>query len=253
MLKKDDIKIHLTANIDYLMQCVETNLAQEYEVIKFDFYNDWINGSVYVPQWKGSVKYRKKRKNGEKILVPKIKGCMNDPSIFKYSRYYVQQCSLSYDENGKVISYIGCHDEKLRCHNDNGRKSLPVFGERGGIVHDGKTSLGDSVYYLKPYEFNGDKMIPFFATDIVMLGSLFDCNEYGLPSTFSSLMSTTYQLPPSLAQTNLEEDGDSYRGDGVTLNEIKALQCNHKTKGMATEYISKGVQKQNILTYSEIE
>ena len=253
MLKKDDIKIYLTASEDYLMQCIETNLAQEYEVIKFDFYNDWINGSVYVPQWKGSVKYRKKRKNGEKILVPKIKGCMNDPSIFKKTRYYVQQCSLSYDDDGKVTTNIGCHDEKLRCHNDNGRKSLPVFGERGGIVHDGKTSLGDSVYYLKPYEFNGDKMIPFFATDIVMLGSLFDCNEYGLPSTFSSLMSTTYQLPPSLAQTNLEEDGDSYSGDGITLNEIKALQCNHKTKGMATGRISGGVQKQNILTYSEIE
>ena len=36
----------LTTNIDYLIQCIEINLAQEYKVIQFDFYNDWVNGLI---------------------------------------------------------------------------------------------------------------------------------------------------------------------------------------------------------------
>ncbi len=32
--------ICLTTNIDYLVSCIEMNLAQEYKVINFDFYND---------------------------------------------------------------------------------------------------------------------------------------------------------------------------------------------------------------------
>ena len=256
MLSNTGMTVYLTENQEYLMQCIETNLAEEYEVIKFDFYNDWVNGAVYLPQWKGQVKYKKKRKNGEKILVPKIKGCMNDTSIFKKSRYYVQQCSLSYDENGKISSdmSVGCHDKKLRCHKNNGANHINVFGKPyGGIVHDGKTSLGDSVYYLKPYEFRGNRVVPFFATDIVMLGSLFDCNEYGLPTTFTSLMPTTYQLPPSLAQTNLEEDGDFYTASsGITISEINGLKCGDKTKGKATNKLSSKVEK-TVPTYTDIE
>lgn len=257
MLKKEDIIVNLTANLDYLMQCVETNLAQEYEVIKFDFYNDWINGCVYLPQWKGFVKYKKRRKNGEKILVPKIKGCMNDTSIFKKNRLYVQQCSLSYDDNGKVNTDVGCHESKLRCHKSNGASFLSVMGKDGGIVHDGKTSLGDSIYYLKPYEFKNNKVVPFFATDIVMLGSLFDCNEYGLPSTFSSLMNTTYQLPPSLAQTNLDDDGETYYANGnnngkqPTIENIKKLECGDKDKGGCTSYLRRNVEK-GIQSYDDV-
>lgn len=250
MLKNESIRIYLTANQDYLIQCIETNLAQEYEVIKFDFYNDWINGAVYLPQWKGHVKGKKKRK---------IKGCMNDTSIYNNTKYYIQQCSLLYDVSGNVSSdmSVGCHNTNLRCHKNNGIDAIGIFGPNyGGIVHDGKTSLGDSVYYLKPYEFRENKVVPFFATDIVMLGSLFDCNEYGLPSTFTSLMSTTYQLPPSLALTNLEGDGDSFSSNGsggATLEEIKGFICGDKNNGKVTEYLSKSGVTPTTLTYSEIE
>lgn len=254
MLKNDGVRIYLTANKDYLIKCIESNLAQEYEVIKFDFYNDWVNGTIYLPQWKARVKGKKDRR---------IKGCMNDPSIYKSTRYYVQQCSLSYDKNGNVSSdmNVGCHNSNLRCHKDNGVNYIGVFGAQGGIVHDGKTSLGDSVYYLKPYEFRGKQVVPFFATDIVMLGSLFDCNEYGLPSTFNSLMSTTYQLPPSLALTNLEGDGDSFsaKDGGATLEEIKRFKCgekeggDNKNKGIVTSFLSKNGVVPTTMTYSDIE
>ena len=269
------IGISLTNDISYLMQCVETNLAQEYEVIKFDFYNDWINGCVYLPRWARQIKYKRKRKKGNTVITEKVKACMNNTSIFKNSRRYMQQCSLEYD-NGLISGgqKIGCHDKKLRCHKSNGMSFLSVFGKKGGIVNETKTMLGDSVYYLKPYEFNGSLSVPFFATDIVMLGSLFDCNENGLPSTFESLVPTTFQLPPNLAQTNIDEDNDSYIGSldvtkpdsGKSVNGanevwapptpevISGWSCNVKcNKGgqMVTPFIQTGVTP-SIPSYEDI-
>ena len=38
-----------------MIQCVEMNLAQEFRVIQFDFYNDWINGLIYIPRWMRTI------------------------------------------------------------------------------------------------------------------------------------------------------------------------------------------------------
>lgn len=46
----DQDTVCLTTNIDYLVSCIEMNLAQEYKVINFDFYNDWVNGTIYIPR-----------------------------------------------------------------------------------------------------------------------------------------------------------------------------------------------------------
>lgn len=245
LLSNPSTRINLTANESYLQQCIETNLAEEYGIVSFDFYNDWINGAVYLPQWKGNFKYKKKKG------TLKIKGCMNDSSIFNTERYYMQMCSLSYDSENKVSSDMntGCDKSKLKCHESHGAHEISVFGKHGGVVHDGKTSLGDSIYYLKPYEFKGNKAIPFFATDIVMLGSLFDCNEYGLPTTFDSLVATTYQLPPNLAQTNLDEDGDTFSSGGVKLEDVRKWECGEEPSMKGK--IMSGVTKQR-LTYDDI-
>lgn len=199
-------KIHLTPDIDYLMQCVEMNLAQEYEVIKFDFYNDWINGAIYLPRWSRDVKYKKKKKNGKTEYITKVKGCIDDKKRSRQARKYVQQCSLSYDKYLSIKTQKGCTDGALQCHKKTGMEYYSVLGSNGGAVHEHETMLGDYVYYMKPMD---DKAL-MFATDIIMLGSLFDCNEYGIPSTFDSLVSTTYKLPTNLAMTNTDEDGYVY-------------------------------------------
>ncbi len=233
---KADVRINLTNNVNYLLQCVESNLAQQYEVVKFDFYNDWINGCIYLPRWARSVKY-KARKKGSESIPYRIKGCLNGSSSYKKtnpSRYYVQQCSVEYNENMEISNQTpnGCaNDGKLRCHKMEGKKSIQVFGGNVGLVNETKTLKGDNVYYLKPYEFQQGKNVPFFATDIVMLGTLTECNEYGLPSTFDSLVSTTYQMPPQLAATNMDDDGNAFfdlSSTAPTPNEILAWQCNSK-------------------------
>ena len=48
--------ICITTKTDYLIACIEMNLAQEYKVINFDFYNDWLNGFIYNPRWVRFIK-----------------------------------------------------------------------------------------------------------------------------------------------------------------------------------------------------
>ena len=40
---------------------IQQTLSQEYDTVNLDFYNDWLNGSLYMPLW-----FWKKQK--EKIL-----------------------------------------------------------------------------------------------------------------------------------------------------------------------------------------
>lgn len=271
-------RIKLTPDVDYLMQCVEMNLAQEYEVIKFDFYNDWINGVLYFPRWSRQVKFVRKRKNGKKTVVEKVKGCMDGNSRQLSARRYVQQCSLYYKtDTMEIDSGVGCgsspvntiskisgtenYKSALRCHKKQGADMLPIFGKKGGVVHEHKTMLGDNVYYMEPFEGN----CPMFATDIIMLGSLSDCNEYGIISSFDSLVSTTYKLPTNLALTNVDDDSYSYvdnstydESDGKgasgppTLTEIDSFSCGDKNKGCVLDRLAASGATKTIPSYQQL-
>ena len=254
-------RIKLTPDVSYLMQCVEMNLAQEYEVIKFDFYNDWINGVIYLPRWARDVKFKRKRKNGKKVIVEKVKGCINDVKRWRGARRYVQQCSLEYNSEMKVNNAVGCRNgtTKLRCHQKDGMDHISVFGTRSGAVQEQKTILGDYVYYMKPNE--GETLL--FATDIIMLGTLFDCDENGIPSTFESLAITTYKMPTNMALTNVDNESDSYVGGEATTDEdgnndqnaaptidtVKSWSCGNTC---VLDYIAESGVTKTIPSYEEI-
>ena len=234
--------ICLTKHIDYLIECIEMNLAQEYKVIQFDFYNDWINGLIYIPRWMRHVRRQisipwfgketdpetGEEKKKEIVLLPaKIKACMADTTIFDRTRYLTQQCSLeySYTTNSGYSTLSsnqkpGCHSKttKQKCHTSDGILKYAIFGNKGGLVNQTPTSKKQFVYYFKPCDWMGDKKITFFATDICLLGSLNDCDLFGIPQAFKSLNSSSYQMPTNLALTNLEEDGYMYsQGDSGTM------------------------------------
>lgn len=207
----------LTANIKYFVQCVELTFAMEYDVVQFDFYNDWINGMIYMPRWFADVRPKRTYLFGAIPVKAKINACMENAK-FWFQRRYVQQCALSYDISdynmGKVTTVRGCKDEKSqRCHKSYGRKFKKLF-KRGGLVHNEKTSTGEYAYYFKPCEWvnNGieDVKCNLFATDIVLLGSLDSNNSQGIPQTFKKLVATSYQMPDPLASTNLGVEGYVY-------------------------------------------
>ena len=227
----------LTIKTDYLLPCIEMNLAQEYKVINFDFYNDWLNGVIYNPRW---VRYKKKKVRFLWITwaQEKIKGCMDDTRIFSRSRRYVQQCAVGYaseDLNGyNVIKKVkdpikieldGNGNYKAtgvtqsnNYHKKRGFKYAYVFGKKGGICHEGTTMKGQKVYYLKPCEFDDDgKKINLYATDLILLGTFNDCDLNGVPQTFQHLTSTTYIMPTNLAFTNMDSDASLYATDNGTI------------------------------------
>lgn len=206
----------ITNKIEHFLQCVEIALAQEYEVIQFDFYNDWINGLLYIPRWFAKIRKKRTFLFGLIKSPEKLQACVEDN--VKQKRKYVQQCALEYskEENGKytnLVTTIGCNKGNnhavYRCHKKGGRKFFEI---RGGYVRPESTSRGQTVYYFKPCTFENSKHVNLFATDIVLLGSLSDHNYYGIPQSFKSLVSSTYQMPTNIAATNLGHVGYMYQG-----------------------------------------
>lgn len=234
----DDNKIKetvcLTSKVDYLLSCVEMNLAQEYKVINFDFYNDWLNGTIYLPRWNKYVT-RKRSYLFNLIKIPaKIKGCIsssgggNNSISFGRTRKYTQQCALTYglsqSSNPSIQTSRGCTNNKKlqKCHKSGGFKQFNIFGYNGGFIQERTTSRNQYVYYVKPCEWDGGKKVNLFATDIVLLGSLNDCNEEGLPQAYKHLSSTTYIMPTNLALTNMDSDGYLYaNSDGTICSKSK--------------------------------
>lgn len=223
----------ITTKTDYLLPCVEMNLAQEYKVIKFDFYNDWINGTIYNPRW---VRYLKKKVRFLWITwnKDKIKGCMDDTKIFSTKRNYVQQCAIGYkNENVNGYNIVSKVDNPLnnglsdfilvrrwnKMHKKRGFKKERVFGRNGGISHQSTTIKGQYVYYLKPCEWTSStgKKVNLYATDIILLGTFNDCDLNGIPNTFQHLTSTTYIMPTNLALTNMDTNGPLYATNSGTL------------------------------------
>ena len=221
----------LTIHTDYLIACVEMNLAMEYRVINFDFYNDWVNGTIYFPRFMRYIRPKKKFL-GITFVRSKVKGCMDDTKIFAKTRRYTQQCALGF--KNRVVNESGVFTDvenplakkkniKIanNFHRQRGLSQKTIFGKNGGICHEHATMKGQHVYYMKPCEWTigttpNARKVNLFATDIILLGTLNDCDLNGVPQAFKYLSSTSYIMPTNLALTNMENNGYLYAtGKGV--------------------------------------
>lgn len=204
---KEVIRIYKTE--DYFVKCVELQFAKEYEVIQFDFYNDWINGMLYIPRWFAEIRNSKDKtyycgENYNRLGVRK--------------RYYTQQCAIGYNTGDtKINQYfpLGCvkdHELNNCAERPSGRKQVKILLPKedgtkrgGGIVERKETIYGQYVYYFRPidkYLYEGNDTTGFtnlFKTDIVLLGSTEECNQYGIPEA-KGYSSSTYRMPPATGQ-----------------------------------------------------
>jgi hypothetical protein len=237
--------ICLTTDTTYLISCIELNLAMEYKVINFDFYNDWINGTIYFPRF---MRYLRPKITflGIRFAKAKIKGCMDDPSVYSNTRRYTQQCAIGHKamtyDNKTLYADLGKLPNKdvdvvksNNLHKKRGFIQKGIFGERGGVCHDQVTSKGHHVYYMKPCEWvsppNADNVkINLFATDLILLGSLNERDLNGVPQAFKYLSSTSYIIPTNLALTNMENAGHLYVKEGGTICNGKSTTGNKEGK-----------------------
>lgn len=227
----DDDSVCITNKIDYFMQCIEMSIAQEYDVIQFDFYNDWLNGVLYIPRWFASIKKKRRYLFGLIKRKEKIQACMED--TFNKQRRYVQQCALEYEKtDGKystVSSAKGCvkkasGKEPQKCHKGKGRKNVKILGKKtspgGGFIHSQSTTRSQYAYYFRPCDWfndNKNRRVNYFATDIILLGSLSNHDIDGIPQSFKELVSSSYQMPTNVAATNMDTISYMY---GTSTNSI---------------------------------
>lgn len=223
------------SNVSELYNCIENQLAQENEVTSFNFYNDWINGVLYMPLWFRKLKPKRKFLivfnlkakdqwcNGDNMAMGakkrKLKVYGNDyitrsvsgketinPLADDYKTVDVE-ASKANDETGredlvfKEYSEDNCYGYK--CHK-YGRSETPIYS---GLIIEKETIRGEHVYYYKPSYFSNDEkgeLVTLFATDIVLLGSLNACDLHGIPQFFKILEGTSYQMPPDLLSEGYE-------------------------------------------------
>ena len=231
-----------------LYNCVESQLAEDNDATSFNFQNDWINGTLYSPLW-----FRK--------ITPKRSFLFG---LFK-RRAKDEWCSADHVYNGLVRIFHPCavfrkgtipyanHDgEQQTAHFMNGdincgddcHEEKTIIGLNTGLIRTRQTMLGQTVYYYKPVEYDlglGELKL-LFATDIILLGSLNNCDLNGVPQFFKSLESTTYKLPQNMLFTDnvveprINEDGTiSNILDQVSTSEMTGNDWGNSNDDMCGE------------------
>lgn len=179
-----------------IMNKVQQSLAQEYDTVNLDFYNDWINGCLYFPLWFWKKTKKKKFLFGlfSKKAVNRYCNC---DSNYKKLRI-TEGCSLHFNNDYDVTD------------NDKGKKYHEMFPDAPinighGIIKEVENKNGLKVYYYAPgvprtndYKDTTEETVDYarlYSTDIILLGSLNDCDLDNLPRPFLNIPSTTANIP----------------------------------------------------------
>ena len=183
---------------DDLLDSIQQRLAEEYELANLDFYNDWLNGSLYMPLW-----FWKRKKHYTYLFglfghhsVDRFCSCNN-----RYGKLRVMfPCGLPLDRN---MRYNGDLKEG-KYHNDS-KYTTQLFIYHG-IIKEVENDDGVKFYYYthgnirnpQPNESvkTPSQFVRLYATDIVLLGSLNSCDLDGIPQMFRALPPSTANIPP---------------------------------------------------------
>ena len=229
---------------DKLMNTVQQSLAQEYDTVNLDFYNDWVNGCLYLPLW--FWKKTKKKKFLFGLFSKKaINRYCNCDSNYKKLRI-TENCSLHTDSN-----YLTTDSDSGESYHYQFPDNPTIIGH--GIIKEIENKDGLKVYYYSPgvpttndYRDTTDETVPYarlYSTDIILLGSLNECDLDNLPRPFINLPSSTANIPyiatlkddatdSEIEQDGTEEDkgitevtGMDWLGDDVNNGLFMDLTC----------------------------
>lgn len=201
-----------------LITCVENGLAQENDATSFNFQNDWLNGCLYAPLWYRKITPKKSFLFGLFKKKAKDQWCRADRN---FNLMVYQPCALKLKMGGseKVKDIVTGEEKTIKtptvidsdCDSDKKcHEEKTTVNVTNGLVLTKENMLGQTLYYYKAINYeqtlananDKDGVVLLFATDIVLLGSLNDCDINGIPQFFKYLESTTYNLPTDILFTD---------------------------------------------------
>lgn len=210
-----------------LFTCVENSLAQDNDATSFNFYNDWVNGVLYLPLWFRKITPKKKFLFG--LFKRKAKDQWCDANKM-FNQHVFQTCALERstytgtqstspldNKSLPIVSSIDPNDgckKKKKCH-----EVKTTVTVQNGLVVSRETMLGQTVYYYQAAEYDSvtEDIVLLFATDIILLGSLNDCDLDGTPQFYKSLEPTSFNQPTDILFTDTQIAVDD-SGEAVTLD-----------------------------------
>lgn len=207
-----------------MIDIIQQNLATDYEVAKMDFYNDWLNGTLYMPLWRW--RKRKKKSFLFGLFHSRAKNEFCSCSTYYKRLKLSNACKLTYqftknDDKVSVSTLKPIEDVySMRMH----KKSDSAWLSSGVIKNVLNKDNLDIYYYTpgtprdrvnKPNEITTPlQYVRLYATDIILLGSLNENDLHGIPQLFKYLPSTTSNIPPIATITeNKIDDTKSINND----------------------------------------
>ena len=207
-----------------MIDIIQQNLATDYEVAKMDFYNDWLNGTLYMPLWRW--RKRKKKSFLFGLFHSRAKNEFCSCSTYYKRLKLSNACKLTYqstknDDKVSVSTLKPIEDVySMRMH----KKSDSAWLSSGVIKNVLNKEKLDIYYYTpgtprdrvnKPNEITTPlQYVRLYATDIILLGSLNENDLHGIPQLFKYLPSTTSNIPPIATITeNKIDDTKSINND----------------------------------------
>jgi hypothetical protein len=180
----EDPKI-LDSNNTKWINCITTVLADAFGFLKFDFYNDWVNGTLYAYLLKYKVK--KKGKGKEKFCDYDCEDDANGPDNNQDGQEdnkcrtlsVVDTCTKAAIQNASVNLALG-----------DMTNSLKDLTTKEGLIK--KDIVSGELYYAAISKND----VRLYSTNVVNLGSVFDCDWQGVPKFYRYLVDTTYNIPP---------------------------------------------------------
>ena len=188
-------------------KCTAFQLAKSLDMFEYDFYGDWLNGSLF----SFLIKYKKKRKGREKFCEYDcddffseggIDGNNDNKSDNKCRRNYLLDIGYSSDDNPNLNGKNSHKKDKQTLLKEGVIKKINTISN--GVI------IQEDFYYASSKH---DVSYRLFATDLICLGSIFECDWQGIPKLQNMLVPTTYNLPPDSVE--FLEDGQTVETTGV--------------------------------------
>ena len=195
-----------------LDKCMAFQMAESMNLFQFDFYNDWVNGTLFG----FLLKYKKKRKGREKF-------CEYDCNSEFFSQGGVDGNKNGVGDNNCHTNYLVdlCYPETGLISGYNSQDSYKSISLQEGLIKKIDTyvndlKVGEEFFYAASKH---DASFKLFATEIVCLGSVFECDWQGIPKIQQFLIPSSYKIPPDTQElddnNNIETSGQCGVDGGI--------------------------------------